>query len=303
MTERVSFTELSIPEKLTKLNVNSFKRKIYAHYKKHGRNFPWRPPALKLRKDKSAQYPYYVLVSEIMLQQTQTDRVVPKYKEFIKTFPNFHSLAKASLRDILKVWQGLGYNRRAKSLKKLAEIVVKEYKGKLPRTEGELRQLPGVGPYTAGAVCAFAFNTPALFIETNVRAVFIHFFFSKKKKVHDKELLPLIEKSLPADLPDGSQGRQAREWYFALMDYGAMLKKKHTNPARQSAHHITQSKFEGSDRQIRGCILKVLIAKKKLTIRQIVMEVKKEPRRLRKQLKNLEQEGFIVKQKNNYTLK
>jgi len=234
-----------------------------------------------------------------MLQQTQTDRVVPKYKEFIKTFPNFQALARASLRDVLRAWQGLGYNRRAKMLKCAAEMIVKEYKGRLPKSEEELVKLPGIGKYTAGAIAVFAFNKPAVFIETNIRSVFIHFFFRNMTKVRDSELLPLIEKTLDRKNP--------REWYAALMDYGAMLKKKHSNPSRRSSHHTKQSQFEGSDRQVRGCIIKVLVEKKRLTEVQLVSHMmtvlpnmKRE--RVRKQLKKLEQEGFIQKKKKYFQL-
>jgi len=280
---------------------------VYAHYKNHGRSFPWR----------RTTNPYRILVSEIMLQQTQTDRVVPKYKEFIKTFPSFQTLAKAPLRDVLQVWQGLGYNRRAKMLKCTAEIVVKEYKGTLPKGEEELVKLPGIGKYTAGAIVVFAFNKPAVFIETNIRSVFIHFFFGNMTKVSpvrskspkatvdvqarrisngvkDSELLPLIEKTLDRKNP--------REWYAALMDYGAMLKKEHLNPSQRSAHYTKQSKFEGSDRQIRGRIIKALVEKKKLTREQIIKEVNKESKRVRDQLKKLKQEGFIIKQEKFFRL-
>lgn len=202
-------------------------------------------------------------------------------------------------------------------LKCAAEIVVKEYKGTLPKEEEELVKLPGIGKYTAGAIVVFAFNKPAVFIETNIRSVFIHFFFGNMTKVSsvrskspeatadvqarrtsngvkDSELLPLIEKTLDRKNP--------REWYAALMDYGAMLKKTYPNPARRSAHHITQSKFEGSDRQIRGRIIKALVQKKKLTREQIIKEVNKESKRVRDQLEKLKQEGFIKKQRNSYTL-
>jgi len=163
-------------------------------------------------------------------------------------------------------------------------------------------KLPGVGPYTAGAIQAFAWNKSVIFIETNIRTVFIHFFFPKKKKVSDKELLPLIEKSLFA-LPTGQAGgRQARVWYSALMDYGTMLKKEHRNPSRRSAHHNKQSRFEGSDRQIRGAIIKALVEHKKLTEAQLIKTIQKNQKRANKQLQKLQQEGFISKKGNIYVL-
>jgi A/G-specific adenine glycosylase len=186
-----------------------------------------------------------------MLQQTQVDRVIPYFRRFIHTFPSFKALAKAPLKDVLHVWQGLGYNRRALHLKRIAEIVTKTHSGRLPTDEKELLQLPGIGPYTAAAVRAFALNEPTVCMDTNIRSVFIHAFFPKKKKVSDKTLLPLIERSLDTTRP--------RDWYYALMDYGAHLKKTGTNPGRQSVHHKKQSAFKGSNRELRGKILKVLL--------------------------------------------
>lgn len=177
-----------------------------------------------------------------MLQQTQVDRVVPYYKKFLKEFPTPSSLASSSLARVLRAWQGLGYNRRAKYLHEAA----KQW-GTVP-----LEDLPGVGPYTAKAVRVFAFNEPEIMIETNIRSVFIHHFFPKKKKVSDAELLPLVEKTLPR--------KRAREWFSALMDYGAHLKATHPNPSRRSKHHTRQKPFKGSDREIRGAVVRASLA-------------------------------------------
>lgn len=192
--------------------------------------------------------PYKILVSEIMLQQTQVDRVIPFYNRFIKQFPTSKTLAKAPLGEVLKTWQGLGYNRRAKYLWEAAKIIAQEgFAG---------QKLPGVGPYTAGAISAFAFNKPEVFIETNIRTVFFHFDISKYKKtrkISDKELLPLVAETLKRSK------MQPRDFYAALMDYGASLKQNGVKLNSRSKHYTKQSKFEGSARQLRGALLRELL--------------------------------------------
>jgi A/G-specific adenine glycosylase len=259
-------------------SVAFFQNIIYSFFNKHNRIFPWR----------QTSNPYHILASEIMLQQTQTERVDGKYQRFIEVFPDFIALAKADLNSILSLWQGLGYNRRALALKAIAEIVVCEFQGRLPDTYDELIKLPGIGKATAGAILAFAFNKPAVFIETNIRRVFIHFFFQDRQDITDKEILPLVEKTLDRKNP--------RNWYYALMDYGAMLKKSVPNPNRKSAHYTKQSRFEGSDRQIRGMILHILVEKSSVTEKTLVESIEKETSRVKKILADLEKEGFIVQE-------
>ena len=252
-----------------------FQQEIWRFYRNGGRrDFAWR----------GIEDAYAVLVSEMMLQQTQTGRVVPKFDEWMKAFPTAQDLAQASLSDILSHWVGLGYNRRAVFLQKACREVCEKWGGVFPRTKEELVGLSGIGPYTAGAVSTFAFNQPNVFIETNIRSVFIWYFFGggegavtpgdasltaggasltpgtaasafslPERKIDDKELLPLIEQTLVKDNP--------REWYYALMDYGADLKKRLPNPSRSSRHHVRQSRFEGSLRQARGAILRQLSLK------------------------------------------
>ena len=253
----------------------SFKEFIWDFYHKNKRDFAWR----------NTDNPYYILVSEIMLQQTQTHRVINKYEEFIAAFPTVESLAAASLRDVLHVWQGLGYYRRARFLHQSAQKVVTEYAGMLPQDPKLLQTFPGIGPNTAGSVCAFAFNAPTLFIETNIRAVYIHSFFRDKTGVTDKELLPLIAATLDYDNP--------REWYYALMDYGVFLKLNTTNPSRKSVHHVKQSKFEGSDRQIRAKILKHIVKNEKVSHQNILAHVSGDAVRVEKIMDQLLHEGFI----------
>ena len=248
---------------------------IYSYYRQHARSFPWR----------ETRDPYCVLVSEIMLQQTQTGRVMEKYEAFLSRFPDFAALAKTDLNSVLQAWQGLGYNRRAVSLKETAVRVIEEHDGILPKDLNELMKLPGIGPSTAGAILAFAYGIPVAFIETNIRRVFIHFFFSEREDVKDSEILPLVEQTLDRENP--------RDWYYALMDYGAMLKTKLPNPNRRSAHYTRQAPFEGSNRQIRGMILKMLLSLGPLREGELIGKLNREPSRVRTILHEMQREGFI----------
>ena len=220
--------------------VAEFQSMMLDFYHKEGRTFPWR----------ETRDPYAILVSELMLQQTQTERVVPKYLAWLETFPTAADLAAAPFPQVLAAWSGLGYNRRAGYLQSACRQVVEEWGGAFPRTAGELETLPGVGPYTARAVATFAFGQPEVFIETNIRSVYLFFFFSDQKKVSDSQLMPLIQATVYHQDP--------RRWYYALMDYGARLKKSTANPNRQSRHYSRQSRFEGSLRQARGAIVRSL---------------------------------------------
>ena len=195
--------------------------------------------------------PYRIMVSEIMLQQTQVDRVIPYYEKFLKLFPTVRSLAKAPLSEVLRAWSGLGYNRRAKFLHMAARAIVEKHKGVMPKEYDDLLALPGIGEYTAKAIRVFAYNKPEVFIETNVRSVFIHHFSPRGRKVSDARLMPLITETLHTKDP--------RVWYAALMDYGAYLKQMHPNPSRKSKHHMKQSVFDGSNRQLRGAIIRRLM--------------------------------------------
>jgi len=269
---------------ITLARVRSFRKKVYDHYDREGRDLPWRR---KLN-------PYRVLVSEIMLQQTQVERVLEKYKEFLAAFPDFEALAHAPLPKLLGIWQGMGYNRRALALKAIAQKVVDEYHGKLPSDQEKLLALPGIGKYTAGAVSAFAFNKPIVFMDTNIRRVFIHEFFHGRESVHDEDILPLIKRTMDSEDP--------RAWYNALMDYGAMLKKEHVNPNRKSAHYTRQGPFENSNRQVRGRILKVLVADSELSAAQVVKRVGMDPERVKANLTKLTEEGFIKKMGKTYSI-
>lgn len=248
--------------------------------------------------------PYRILVSEIMLQQTQVARVLGFYKNFIKRFPNFRALARAKSADVLRAWQGLGYNRRALALHRLAKEIVENYGGRLPRDTESLLSLPGIGKYTASAIRTFAFHEAEIMIETNIRRVFIHCFFGdegkRKEKVTDDEIRRYLERTIDVKNP--------REWYYALMDYGAMLGglsrsgEIQKNPNRRSARYAVQSAFTGSDREVRGKILKKFLAAKKLSAPAVYGELKESPSRILKILGALLKEGFLVKKGNYYEI-
>ncbi len=195
--------------------------------------------------------PYNVLVSELMLQQTQVARVKVKFSEFMAKFPTIDVLARAPLADVLEVWSGLGYNRRAKFLHLAARAVVDEYEGTIPDSYDELMKLPGVGPNTAGAILAYAYNQPVAYIETNIRTVYLHHFFADSlDKVHDKEIIELLRETIDQESP--------REWYWALMDYGTYLKSQGLGRLAQSKHYKKQSPLAGSLREMRGRIIRHL---------------------------------------------
>ena len=268
---------------LSQAQIQLFHDRIWSYYYENKRCFSWRENIT----------PYTVFISEVMLQQTQTSRVINKFEEFMGVFPSFSVLAQAPLGDVLRVWQGLGYNRRGKFLHQAAQIIQQDYLGVLPNDPKKLVLLPGIGPATAASVCAFAFNTPTIFIETNIRAVFLHIFFPGRTLISDKELLPLIECTLDYN--------NAREWYYALMDYGVMLKSQYVNPSRRSKHHAVQSKFEGSDRQIRGAIIRLLSGVPGLTFDQVKEKLGPD-NRLEAILRDLSKEGLILWHENTIAL-
>jgi len=257
-----------------------FQKTIWEYYKKNRRDFPWRIPNKGLT-------PYHILVSEIMLQQTQADRVVSKYESFIKKFPDFKSLAEAPLQEVLKEWKGLGYNRRGLNLKRLAVEIMEKHNGELPRDPEALLELPGIGPGTVGSILAFAFNLPHPFIETNIRSVYIHFF----KKTHDKEIIALAGKTMDKENP--------REWHYALMDYGVMLKKLHKNPSRKSVHYKKQTAFKGSTRELRAQVLQCIVEQPN-SVKELSRILKKDGEVLARLVDDLTHEGFIVPRSGVY---
>jgi len=229
-----------------------------------------------------------------MLQQTGTERVEEKFAQFLRAFPDVQSLSQASPTAVLRIWKGLGYNRRALSILKSAKEIVLRHGGNVPRTFRELQELPGIGAASAGAIAAFAFNRPAVFIETNIRRVFLHFFFPGAHEVRDAEILPFVERTLDR--------RNPREWYHALMDYGAMLKSKIPNPNRRSAHYARQPAFEGSRRQIRGKILDALLGSDSLTIYGLGRAAGRKAGEITGVVKDLMEEGFLTKSGSRFSL-
>lgn len=265
--------------KLTSQQVTDFQETVWEYFRTHQRSMPW-------REDPSA---YDVLVSELMLQQTQVPRVIPKFQEFMTRFPDVQTLAAAPLADVLIVWSGLGYNRRAKFLHDAAKVTVSDYDSVIPHTAHELVKLPGIGPNTAGAILAYAYDQPAIFIETNIRSVlFHHFFANDNDKVSDKELRELAEQVLDHE--------NAREWYWALMDYGTYLKKTTGGRLEQSKHYKKQSPLKGSPREMRGRILKALT-----TGAIVESELRKRVQadeRYKAALEDLVREGLVIQEED-----
>ena len=283
------------PEELTRLHdtsaalgpetVGAFQQQIYSRYHSTPRPMPWR----------STGDPYHILTAEVMLQQTQVERVKTKYAEFLSAFPTLAALAAAPLEDVLRVWQGLGYNRRALALKRCAEEIISRYNGQFPRDAGELESLPGIGPYSARAVAAFAFGIAEPLIETNIRTVFIHFFFHGRERVHDRQIMPLVAATLDRHNP--------RQWYYALMDFGVWLKQLHPNPGRRSRHHAQQSRFEGSNRQLRSRLLRAVMAGPGFTAAELAGQLGSEQGDVERNLADMEREGFLCRTGGRYLVR
>ena len=241
--------------------------------------------------------PYLVFVSEIMLQQTSVRRVMGRFSAFVRAFPSFRQLANSSVEQVIGAWKGLGYNRRALALRESAQRITSQFHGRLPRTVEELVELPGVGHATAAAVIVYAFNVPLVFIETNIRRVFLHTFFPDQENVSDNLILPLVEKALDRENP--------RDWYYALMDYGASLAAGGTgggNPNRRSNRYAVQSRFEGSIRQLRGKVLAVILERKAASMAQIGELLDADPR-LMEALGQLVDEGFLRLSRGSYSFR
>ncbi|HKK66429.1 MAG TPA: A/G-specific adenine glycosylase [Clostridia bacterium] len=271
--------------KLSTQAVVRFQQRIWNYYHEYGRPFPWRDT-----KD-----PYQILVSELMLQQTQTERVLKKYQPFLERFPGYAELATAPLAEVLSLWQGLGYNRRALGLKRIAELVHYNHADILPDDPDILLSFPMIGPATAGSLQAFIFNKPVAFIETNIRRVILYCFFDSKEGVHDSEVLDVATQVLNASDP--------RQWYYALMDYGVYLKYAVINPNRRSAHYRRQAPFENSNRQIRGALLRVINKKGPLSTDVICGEMSSfEEERVLKCLSDLTKEGFLAAENETYRI-
>lgn len=261
------------------METSKFSEIVREYYRLHARELPWREEPYDS---------YRILVSEMMLQQTQASRVIPKYQSFLEKFPDIKALAKATLGDVLREWSGLGYNRRAKYLHEAARQLAAKTQ---PWSCEDLERCKGIGRNTAAAVVVYAYNQPLVFIETNVRTVFIHHFFSDRDNVHDKEILPYIEESLDREQP--------RDFYYALMDYGTHIKKTIGNTARRSQQYTKQSVFQGSLRQVRGAVMRQL-AKGSCTMAELEKAVQDD--RVPVVLDKLADEGLVKISDNVYSL-
>ena len=228
-------------------NLSAFRGLVLERGLELYRDLPWR----------RTTDPYEIWISEVMLQQTQTTRVDGRWQRWLERFPTVAALAAAEPADVLDEWQGLGYNRRALALLRAARAVV-EGGGSVPSDAAALQALPGVGPATAAGIRAFAFDLHAVYLETNVRTVFLHELFPHEDSVPDRALVPLVSATCPEDAHNSAD--DPRTWYYALLDYGAYLKRTIPNPSRRSSSHVRQSRFEGSHRQKRAELLRVLLA-------------------------------------------
>lgn len=292
------------------MNRDPFRTLVRAEGVRLYRDLPWR----------NTRDPYGIWISEVMLQQTQVPRVLARWGAWLDRFPSVQALAQAPVADVLEEWQGMGYNRRALALKGAAEAIVAEYDGEIPQDTRRLCALPGIGPATAQGIRSFAFDLPGVYLETNVRTVFLHHFFPDVPGVPDRELVPLIQAACPAgedaagDLFAIAQDENdtPRSWYYALLDYGAHLKKTVPNPSRRSSSYTRQSAFEGSRRQKRAHIVRMLLDASKcgglLGIDEIVagvndMELKAGRPHVERELvasilDDLEREGFCVRRES-----
>jgi A/G-specific adenine glycosylase len=271
------YRDLTGIDRQSPMTDTEFRKQILDFYFRSGRSLPWRDHIT----------PYRVFVSEFMLQQTQVNRVKTKFEEFIAHCPDFEAVATASLKSILSLWQGLGYNRRALYLKQSSGVIVREYGGEPPRSIAALTALPGIGHATACAILTFSYNIPTVFVETNIRTVFIHFFFQAQYNVPDSSIIARVDETLDRQNP--------RQWYYALMDYGTMLKDRHGNYSRSSSHYRKQSPFKGSVREVRGKILRHLTSRSGCTADALAYRICIDPERVVQVLERLCDEKIVVK--------
>ncbi|MFW9851901.1 MAG: Fe-S cluster assembly protein HesB [Candidatus Thorarchaeota archaeon] len=256
--------------------INDFQNKVFEWWSSNKREFPWR----------ETTNPYYIMVSEIMLQQTQTSRVTNKFLEFIKKYPTPEVLVKAKKSDLLSTWSGLGYNRRALWLQEAAKQIIENKS--FPQTVKELQELKGVGKYTARSILIFAFNSDLATVDTNIRRILIAEGFASEE-TNERELFEIAEKMVPKG--------KARDWANALMDYGAM---KLTASKTGIKPISKQGKFTGSDRQYRGKILKILVNKKKITLDKLQDEIDLHEKKLDEILQKMIKEGLVANKGKQY---
>lgn len=249
---------------MSQTSLERFRALVLAQGRLYYRDLPWR----------RTHDPYAIWISEVMLQQTQVSRVDGRWQRWLERFPTVDALASADPVDVLDEWQGMGYNRRALSLLKAAQAMA-EQGGSVPQDAERLVALPGIGPATAAGIRAFAFNLPGVYLETNVRTVFLHELYPEATSVPDRELVPLVRQTCPSD--DSNPEDDPRAWYYALLDYGAHLKRTVTNPSRRSSTHVRQSRFEGSHRQKRAMVVRIMLARREgLTATEVADELSRQ---------------------------
>ena len=222
--------------KLSTGRIVSFQHKIFSWWTTHKRDLPWR----------HTRDPYRIMISEVMLQQTQVLRVLPKYREFIERFPTVVDLAKATSADVLRIWKGMGYNRRALYLHRTAKIICDQYNGHFPINYELLTTLPGLGTYTARAILVFAFKQEVPLVDTNIRQIITHFFFNDQPQKES-----VIEEVARQLVPSG----KSWEWHQALMDYGALRLARARSGSLIKASRRTSVPFKDSNRFFRGRII------------------------------------------------
>ena len=285
ISARVARTDQVVVVAAEPHRIAEFRELVLGHYRHHGRGFRWRTTA----------DPWEILISEVMLQQTQTGRIEARYGAFVAQFPTPEALARAPMATLLTQWSGLGYNRRALNLQRAAWMIVERHGGNVPAERDELLLLPGVGPSTAGGVLAFAFGIATVFVETNIRRAHLAFFAPDAQGVADRALMPLFSATLDRAAP--------RRWYYALMDYGASLTARPgaVNANRRSAHYAQQSQFEGSDRQVRGAVIRA-ITRSALSIEELVALTGAKQTRLEMIVEGLIAEGFLIRRKRRIGL-
>ncbi|VVB60515.1 G/T mismatches repair enzyme [uncultured archaeon] len=260
--------------------VQRFQKKVFSFYQQNKRELPWR----------NTTDPYKILVSELMLQQTQVSRVISYYERWIARWPTISDLASASRAEVLKAWMGLGYNTRAVYLHKAAQKIVAEYDGDVLTAMKQYQEIPGVGRYTAQAVQIFSRNTDLVTVDTNIRRIFIA-EFHLSEELSMRELWGYAEQCLPL-------GR-SREWHNALMDYGAL----HQTAKKTGIRSVSQqSEFEGSDRQRRAAVLRLLLSGP-ASFDTIHRALGGERMKIRKILGKMVDEDLLVLQNKRYQVK
>lgn len=268
---------------LTNAQITEFQKHVLSQGELLYREMPWR----------NDTNPYFVLLSEIMLQQTQVSRVLQKFNEFTSVFPTIQSLADADFQEVLALWTGLGYNRRAKFLHQTAKQIIEN--GTFPTLQSELEKCPGIGENTAASILVYAFNQPLVFLETNIRTVLIYnFFHDSQEKIAEPILKDLAFQTLFRENP--------RKWYWAMMDYGTELKKTVGNFNRMSKMHTMQSKFEGSFRQKRAATLRFLLHNGPTTMNELSEKQGVDISTMQQILDSLQKDALVSKQKEYYLI-